>query len=231
MTFAPVKRTYNDRFFFSSEREEADLSNFELPQVFRASFSTILFLLLLSFRQKKGREFSRKSFGCSSIIIPNVSILLRSRMQKSSFSFETRGRLPVVIRPGENFLDELRACNVVRTNRETWKTNRKNNYRDDKLLSNEWSTSNGADLKKKREEGEKKRNFRSIEIGSSLPMKWTWRWIMRDGLRGPAFINTVQLVQLLSLSLLFVGYLQKKNPARFSNSGLNSISLNKLRPD
>lgn len=54
---------------------------------------------------------------------------------------------------------------------------------------------------------------------------------MRDGLRGPAFINTVQLVQLLSLSLLFVGYLQKKNPARFSNSGLNSISLNKLRPD
>lgn len=62
-------------------------------------------------------------------------------------------------------------------------------------------------------------------------MKWTWRWIMRDGLRGPAFINTVQLVQLLSLSLLFVGYLQKKNPARFSNSGLNSISLNKLRPD
>lgn len=80
MTFAPVKRTYNDRFFFSSEREEADLSNFELPQVFRASFSTILFLLLLSFRQKKGREFSRKSFGCSSIIIPNVSILLRSRM-------------------------------------------------------------------------------------------------------------------------------------------------------
>lgn len=56
---------------------------------------------------------------------------------------------------------------------------------------------------------------------------------MRDGLRGPAFINTVQLVRSLSLSLslLFVGYLQKKNPARFSNSGLNSISLNKLRPD
>lgn len=45
---------------------------------------------------------------------------------------------------------------------------------------------------------------------------------MRDGLRGPAF-NTVQPFSL-SLSLLFVGYLQKKNPARFSNSGLNSIS-------
>lgn len=37
MTFAPVKRTYNDRFFFSSEREEADLSNFE--RIFRASTS------------------------------------------------------------------------------------------------------------------------------------------------------------------------------------------------
>lgn len=85
--------------------------------------------------------------------------------------------------------------------------------RDDKLLSNEWSTSNGADLK--RGGGKKKgKEFdeRSIEIGSSLPMKWTWRWIMRDGLRGPAF-NTVLLVR--SLSFLFVvGYLQKKNPAR-----------------
>lgn len=81
MTFAPVKRTYNDRFFFSSEREEADLSNFELPQVFRASFSTILFLLLLSFRQKKGREFSRKS---------TAALLLSSRMYRFYFALECR---------------------------------------------------------------------------------------------------------------------------------------------
>lgn len=74
----------DDRFFFSSEREEADLSNFE--RIFRASTSFPRKFLddtisSSSFIQtEEGEGIFEKVYGCSSIIIPNVSILLRSRM-------------------------------------------------------------------------------------------------------------------------------------------------------